>query len=128
MFERESFEIQAKIRRGFEVERENENITKTVENVRTKERELTKQVEELRGQLRQKEQEIERLQSRNENVNYWQKSTEQELAQAREEIQKLTEIINNTKNDELKQEQRKNVQELELLDLRKSLTALRDEH
>ena len=48
VFERESFEIQTKIRRGFEVEKENENIAKTVESLRNNERELHRQIEELR--------------------------------------------------------------------------------
>lgn len=42
IFEKESFEIQNKIRRGFEVERENENITKTVDQYRQIERDLNK--------------------------------------------------------------------------------------
>ena len=48
VFERESFEIQTKIRRGFEVEKENENIAKTVESLRNNERELHRQIDELR--------------------------------------------------------------------------------
>ena len=32
VLEQESFEIQARIRRGIEVERENENMNKSVEN------------------------------------------------------------------------------------------------
>jgi hypothetical protein len=52
IFEKESFEIQAKIRRGFEVERENENISKSVENQREKERELVKQLEDMRALLK----------------------------------------------------------------------------
>lgn len=39
ILEQESFEIQARIRRGIEVERENENITKTVDQYKEKERE-----------------------------------------------------------------------------------------
>ena len=49
IFERESFEIQNKIRRGFEVERENENITKTVEQYRHAERDLKKQIDDLKS-------------------------------------------------------------------------------
>lgn len=49
LFEQESFEIQNKIRRGFEVEKENENIGKTMEQMRANERELNKQIEDLRS-------------------------------------------------------------------------------
>lgn len=49
LFEQESFEIQNKIRRGFEVEKENENIGKTMEQIRANERELNKQIEDLKS-------------------------------------------------------------------------------
>lgn len=42
LFEKESFEIQARIKRGFEVERENENIVRSVEEYKEKERELNR--------------------------------------------------------------------------------------
>ena len=48
IFEKESYEIQAKIKRGFEVERENENISKAVDTMRDKERELIRQTEDLK--------------------------------------------------------------------------------
>jgi hypothetical protein len=38
LFEQESFEIQARIRGGIEVERENQNMFKTAEAYREKER------------------------------------------------------------------------------------------
>ena len=61
IFERESYEIQAKIKRGFEVERENENISKTVDNIRERERELLRQVEDLKQVIKLKENEIDRF-------------------------------------------------------------------
>ena len=48
LFEKESFEIQTKIRRGFEVERENENISKSMEQYREKEREMIKEMDGLK--------------------------------------------------------------------------------
>lgn len=42
ILEQESFEIQARVRRGIEVERENENISKSVSEQREKEREYAK--------------------------------------------------------------------------------------
>lgn len=50
--EQESFEIQARVRRGIEVERENENISRSVEQWREKEREMGRAIEELKGTLR----------------------------------------------------------------------------
>ncbi len=83
--EKESFDIQARVRRGIEVERENENMNKSVEAQREKERELARQVEELRGTIRHKDMDIERLQGKHENVNYYQKSLEADLSALRNE-------------------------------------------
>lgn len=42
IFDQESFEIRAKIKRGIEVERENENIIRTVDEYREREREMNR--------------------------------------------------------------------------------------
>lgn len=42
MFEQDSYEIQAKIKRGFEVEKENENHSKFINALRDQEREMHK--------------------------------------------------------------------------------------
>ena len=68
--EQESFEIQARIRRGIEVERENENITRSVEQQREKEREQARVIEELRGTVRQRDQEIERMLAKIDSQGY----------------------------------------------------------
>ena len=39
VFEKETFELEARIRRGIEIERENQNMTRTAEQQRDKERE-----------------------------------------------------------------------------------------
>jgi len=69
--EQESFEISARVRRGIEVERENENISKSVEAQREKEREQARLIEELRGTVRQRDLDIERLLGKSDNVNYF---------------------------------------------------------
>ena len=61
ILEQESFEIQARLRRGIEVERENENISQSLGAQRERELEQARQIEELRGLLRAKEAEIERI-------------------------------------------------------------------
>lgn len=71
LFEKETFELEARIRRGIEIERENHNMTKNVEQQREKEREQARQVEELKGVIRQKDMEIERLSGKQENVSYY---------------------------------------------------------
>ena len=77
--EQESFEIQARIRRGIEVERENENITRSVEQQREKEREQARVIEELRGTVRQRDQEIERMLAKIDSQGYLQRTMEQEM-------------------------------------------------
>jgi len=74
--EQESFEIQARIRRGIEVERENENITRSVEQQREKEREQAREIEELRGTVRQRDQEIERMVAKIDSQGYLQRTME----------------------------------------------------
>ena len=50
--ERDSYEIQSRVRRGIEVERENENIAKSVEQQREKERDMARMIVELKGTIR----------------------------------------------------------------------------
>lgn len=61
IFEKESYEIQAKIKRGFEVERENENIAKAVDTMRDKERDFIRQIEDLKQIIKLKDNEIDRF-------------------------------------------------------------------
>ena len=49
MFEKESFEIQNRIRKGFEVEKENEHASRAIETLRHQEKELLRQVEDLKA-------------------------------------------------------------------------------
>lgn len=125
--EQESFEIQARLRRGLEVERENENMTRTAEQWRERERELVRESEELRGLVRMKEQEIERMAGKNDTVGYYQRQVEQELGQAKGEIARLTEVMNQMKTEEVKNEQRKNQYELEILDLKRQAQINREQ-
>jgi inhibitor of KinA sporulation pathway (predicted exonuclease) len=76
ILEQESYEIQARVRRGIEVERENENISRSVEQQREKELRQGLMIEELRGTIRSKDQDIERLQGKNETIGYHQRQLE----------------------------------------------------
>ena len=125
--EQESFEIQARIRRGIEVERENENITRNVEAHRDREREMARGAEELKGTLRQRDLEIERLTGKLDNQAYFQRQVEQELAQVKAENLRVMEMLNSQKTEEIRGEQRKNQFELEIIDLKRTTQQLRDE-
>lgn len=85
MFEKETFELEARIRRGIEVERENHNMTRTQEQQREKERELSRSIEELKGVIRQKDMEIDRLTGKQDNVSYYQRTLETEMQQVRQD-------------------------------------------
>ncbi len=65
------------------MERENENISKSVEQQREKERENARLIEELRGTVRQRDLEIERLLGKHDNASYFSRTLEQEIAQLR---------------------------------------------
>ena len=127
LFEKESFEIQSKIRRGFEVERENENINKSVEQYRQIERDLNKQLDDLRSQIRQKDQEIDRLKSRTDNTSYYTKTLEQDMQQLRNENNTLNEQLNQQKTEVIRSQQQKNQNEIEVIDLRRNTQVLKDE-
>jgi tetrahydromethanopterin S-methyltransferase subunit B len=70
LFEKESFEIQARIKRGFEAERENENIVRTVDEYREKERELNRIVEDLKHLMKLKDSDIDRVKGLSDNMSH----------------------------------------------------------
>ena len=101
------------------MERENENISRNVEQQREKEREQARVVEELRGTLRQRDQEIERMVAKVDSHGYLQRTMEQEMAQVRNENQRMQEMMNSLKTEEVRGESRKNQYELEIMDLKR---------
>lgn len=125
--EQESFEIQARIRRGIEVERENENMSRSAEQQREKEREQARVIEELRGTVRQRDLEIERMAGKIESQGYLQRTVEQEMGQVRAENQRMLEMMNTLKTEEVRGESRKNQFELEIIDLKRAAQQARDD-
>ena len=101
------------------MERENENITRNVEQQREKEREQARVIEELRGTLRQRDLEIERMVAKVDSHGYLQRTMEQEMAQVRNENQRMQEMMNSLKTEEVRGESRKNQYELEIMDLKR---------
>lgn len=63
--------------------------------------------------------EVERLKGRSDNVSVHSRNLESEQHELREEIQRLMDMLNAAKNDQVKSEQRKNQAEIEILDLKK---------
>lgn len=46
-FEKDSFEIQAKVKRGIDLSKESEKVERTVSEMRDRERDLVRQLEQL---------------------------------------------------------------------------------
>ena len=70
---------------------------------------------------------MERLLGKNDNVSYFQRNLEQEMASLRGENLRLTESLNSAKTEEVRTEQRKNQLELEILDLKRNAQLQRDD-
>ena len=58
------------------MERENENISRTVEAQRDRDLQQSRLIEELRGQLRAKEQDIDRLLGKSDVIGYHSRQAE----------------------------------------------------
>lgn len=56
-FEKDSFEIQAKVKRGIDLSKESEKVERTVSEMRDRERDLVRQLEQLQVQLELKQSE-----------------------------------------------------------------------
>ena len=63
-FEKDSFEIQAKVKRGIDLSKESEKVERTVSEMRDRERDLVRQLEQLQVQLELKQSEHDRLNSK----------------------------------------------------------------
>lgn len=87
--------------------------------MRDKERDFVRQIEDLKQLLAMKENEIERFKGQSQNVTSFSKSLEREISDLRDEVQRLNDIINNTQNDTLRTEHKKNQFEIEIIDLKK---------
>lgn len=68
MFEKDSFEIQARVKRGLEAERDNQQKETTMENMKDKERDLERQLNKQITDCELKQSEIERLHAKIETI------------------------------------------------------------
>lgn len=93
-FEKDSFEIQAKVRRGIDLSKESEKVERTVGELRERERDLVRQLEQLQVQMELKQSELERVTSKANSAQAYAKSLEQDLQEARDEICQLSSQLN----------------------------------
>ena len=122
-FEKDSFEIQAKVRRGINLTKESEKVERNVSEMRDRERELIRQLEQLQVQMELKQSEQERLTSKATSAQAYAKSLEQDLEQARDEIRQLTGQINQGANENIKTVGKVNKQDVQIIELRDQLNS-----
>lgn len=68
LFEKDSYEIQARVKQGMESERDVENLQSTVATYRDKERTLSRQLETREQDLKLKQSELDRQTNKIETV------------------------------------------------------------
>ena len=127
VFEKDSFEIQARVKRGIEAEREVEQKDQTVETLKDQKRDVERQLEQKNTETELKNNEILRLQQKLETVQSYNATLEKDISETREQAARLNAQINEGQDETLKTTNMKNKAELQVVDLQQSLTLLKDE-
>ena len=86
LFEKDSFEIQARVKRGIEAERENQQKEETMGTMKDKERDLARQLAKMSTENDLKQSEIERLQSKIETIQSYNSTLEKEISEVRGQV------------------------------------------
>ena len=126
-FEKDSFEIQAKVKRGIDLSKESEKVERTVSEMRDRERDLVRQLEQLQIQMELKQSEYERLNSKANSASAYAKTLEQDLQEARDEIFGLTGQINQGANDNIKTVGKVNKQDVQIVEMRDQISSVKQQ-
>ena len=94
MFEKDSFEIQARVMRGLEAEKEVQNQGNQVESLKDQKRDVERQLEQKNTEAELKQNEILRLQQKLETVQSYNTTLEKDISETREQVAKLNSEIN----------------------------------
>ena len=89
LFEKDSFEIQTRVKRGLEAEREVQNKDQVVEDLKDQKRDVERILEQRTTELELKSNEILRLQQKLETVQSYNATLEQDISETREQVAKL---------------------------------------
>ena len=89
LFEKDSFEIQTRVKRGLEAEREVQNKDQAVEDLKDQKRDVERILEQRTTELELKSNEILRLQQKLETVQSYNATLEQDISETREQVAKL---------------------------------------
>ena len=94
LFEKDSFEIQTRVKRGLEAEREVQNKDQVVEDLKDQKRDVERILEQRTTELELKSNEILRLQQKLETVQSYNATLEQDISETREQVAKLNGQVN----------------------------------
>ena len=89
LFEKDSFEIQTRVKRGLEAEREVQNKDQVVEDLKDQKRDVERILEQRTTELELKSNEILRLQQKLETVQSYNATLEQDISETREQVARL---------------------------------------
>ena len=84
LFEKDSFEIQARVKRGIEAERDVQVKDQTVEQLKDQKRDVERVLETKTTELELKTNEIQRLNQKLETVQSYNATLEKDIAETRE--------------------------------------------
>ena len=117
LFEKDSFEIQARVKRGLEAERDVQIKDQTVESLKDQKRDAERHLEQKTTELELKSNEILRLQQKLETVQSYNATLEKDISETREQVAKLSSTVNEGQDETLKNQNLKNKAELQIVDL-----------
>ena len=89
LFEKDSFEIQTRVKRGLEAEREVQYKDQVVEDLKDQKRDVERILEQRTTELELKSNEILRLQQKLETVQSYNATLEQDISETREQVARL---------------------------------------
>lgn len=127
LFEKDSYEIQARVRRGIEAEKDVQAKEQTVESLKDQKRDVERTLEQKTTEMELKNNEISRLQQKLETVQSYNATLEKDIRETREQVAELNSLLNNGQDETMKNQNAKNKAELQIVDLQQSLTLIKDE-
>ena len=89
LFEKDSFEIQARVKRGLDAERDNQHKEATLGTMKDKERDLERQLSKCVTDCELKQSEIARLHAKIETIQSYNSTLEKEISEVRAQVSQL---------------------------------------
>lgn len=107
-FEKQSFEIHAKLQRGLEISSENQTQNEKISSLKDKESDLQRQLNTLNQHIVLKDSEITRAHGKIETLQAYSKTLEAEIKESRQKIAQLNEEIHSGQSSTIQNEHKKN--------------------